>query len=250
MTGTWTYSVKIMNSKKRSEYTVRKWRDVDNRVFEKFDDIKAGLSAFINESELVVGFIEPGHGAKGCQRWLHDDGDLKDMYDLYKGKKEIMLWCYSVADRRRYRSRSRSSSPQVRGSSMSSTRPRSKVAQSLINKRDEVDAIVEKIREKHEHKFTPAQINTWAHCIHMKMHFSYDEPPDKPFFKNKSARSSAVPDLPSATGVSVSPGKRISLHSQCIEQIDKWHQLYEKGVISEEQYKEIVDKVWDDIKKF
>jgi hypothetical protein len=84
----------------------------------------------------------------------------------------------------------------------------------------------------------------------MKMHFSYDEPPDKPFFKSKSARSSAVPDLPSATGVSVSPGKRISLRSQCIEQIDKWHQLYEKGVISEEQYKEIVDKVWDDIKKF
>ena len=74
----------------------------------------------------------------------------------------------------------------------------------------------------------------------MKMRFSYDKPPDKPFFRTKSSTNSSA-----ATGVSVSPGKRISLRSQCIEQID---QLHEKSVTSEEQYKEIVDKVWDDKK--
>ena len=118
-------------------------------MFGKFDDLKNGLSCLINESELAIGFIEPGHGSKGRQRWLHDDGDLKDMYDLHKGKKEIMLWCHSVAGGTKYGSRSRSRSPQA---SLSSTRPKSKVSQSLISKREEVDAIVEKIREKHQDK--------------------------------------------------------------------------------------------------
>ena len=126
----------------------------------------------------------------------------------------------------------------------------SKVAQSLINKRDEVDAIVTKLKDKHQDKFTPPQLNTWAHCIHMKTHSSYDEPPDKPFFKSKSKQSSVREDLPSTTCSAVSPGKRIGLRTQCMDQMEKWYHLFEKGVISEEQYKELVDKVWVDIKKF
>ena len=53
-------------------------------------DIKDGLAEWINLSEeldLVMGYIEPGHGAKGRQRWLHDDSDLTDLYQLYKGKR-------------------------------------------------------------------------------------------------------------------------------------------------------------------
>ena len=47
-------------------------------------------------------------------------------------------------------------------------------------------------------------------------------PPNKPFFgKNKNGDT-----------VSVSPGKRISLRSECINQLDKWNQLKERGVTS------------------
>ena len=37
-----------------------------------------------------------------------------------------------------------------------------------------------------------------------------------------------------------------NIHSKCMDQIEKWHQLFTKGIISEEQHKELVDKVWKD----
>ena len=185
--------------------------------------------------------MKPGHGAKGRQRWLHDDGDLNDLYQLHKGKKEIMFWCYSVAQSERSRSRSPLSCV-----SKSST---SKVAQSLMEKREIVEEIVKKLKEKHQDKFSPPQINTWAHCIHMKTHLSYDDPPDNSFFRGHS-KNLTRRDIPSTSGVAISPSKRISLCSECIDQMQKWHQLFEKGIISKEQYKELVDKMWVDIKRF
>ena len=87
----------------------------------------------------------------------------------------------------------------------------------------------------------------------MKTHSSYDEPPDKPFFRgsSKQSKSSSQHDLPtsSASGA-ISPGKCINLRSQCMDQIEKWHELFTKGIISEDQHKELVEKVWNDIKKF
>jgi hypothetical protein len=92
----------------------------------------------------------------------------------------------------------------------------------------------------------------------MKTHSSYDEPPDKPFFRagsSKHTKSSLKQDLPSDSTAAqacdpISPGKRINLRSKCMDQIEKWHELFTKGIISEEQYKELVGKVWNDIQKF
>ena len=150
--------MKVVSSKKKSDYDVRKWRNANYKKFKSVSDLKCGLSEWLNLTDIVVGYIEPGHGAKGRQRWLHDDSDLADLYQLYKGRKEIMLWCHSASSCDTSKSRSRS--PRARTSSSSSTS--SKVAQSLISKRDEVDAIVQKLREKHQDKFTPPQLNTWA----------------------------------------------------------------------------------------
>ena len=144
-----------------------------------------------------------------------------------------MLWCLSLARSERSRSRSPCGSS---GSSKSSTgsKTSSKVAQSLISKRDQVDGIVQKLRDKHQDRFTPPQLNTWAHCIHMKTHSSYDEPPDKPFFKarnSKQSKSSQKQDIPSTatqTCGPISPGKRINLRSKCMDQIEKWHELFTK----------------------
>ena len=110
-----------------------------------------------------------------------------------------------------------------------------------------MDAIVQLLRDKHQDRFTSPQLNTWAHCIHMKTHASYDDPPDKPFFKASSSKSSDLP--PTAVCGAISPAKRINLRSQCMDQIEKWHQLFTKGIISKEQHEELVDKMWNDIKK-
>ena len=40
-----------------------------------------------------LGYIEPGHGLRGNQRWLNSDEDLREMYVKFCGK-EITLWCF------------------------------------------------------------------------------------------------------------------------------------------------------------
>ena len=51
-----------------------------------------------------------------------------------------------------------------------------------------------------------------------------------------------------ASTATVSPGKRLQMKLECIDQLDKWHQLMEEGVTAE-QYKEIQDNIMNDIKK-
>ena len=114
--------MKIVNSEKKSDNIVHKWRDAAYKRYEMVDDIKVGLAKWTNlelskELDLAIGYIEPGHGAKDRERWLHDDSDLIDLYQLHKGKKEIMLWRLTVARSERSQSRS----PHSSGSSKSST---------------------------------------------------------------------------------------------------------------------------------
>ena len=90
-----------------------------------------------------------------------------------------------------------------------------------------------KLKEKHGDKYTPVQLNCWAHMIHTHKHDSMEEPPNKSFFGKKKPSNAA------SAGGCVSPGKRISLRSECINQLDKWHQLKERGVISNEEYEEL-----------
>lgn len=76
-------------------------------------------------------------------------------------------------------------------------------------------------------------------------HSSYDYPPDKPFL-GKSRKK----DSESSAEAGISPGKRIGLRSECIDQLDKWHRLRERGVISAEQYEEMQQTILTDIRKF
>ena len=77
----------------------------------------------------------------------------------------------------------------------------------------------------------------WAHVIHIGKHSSLDIPPDQPFFResHKKTSTSSSASFPSSS-VAVSPGKRVSLRSECINQLDKWHSLLEKGIISRVEY--------------
>ena len=44
------------------------------------------------------GYVEPGHGAKGKHQKLMTIEDLRNMYKVYEGRKEILLW--SCSERR------------------------------------------------------------------------------------------------------------------------------------------------------
>ena len=105
--------------------------------------------------------------------------------------------------------------------------------------------IMNKLKEKHEEKYTPEQFRVWAHMIQMKKYESYGNPPDKTLF-GKSRKKA----LSTATQAAISPGKRLSMRSECIDQLDNWHKLMERGAISPEEYKELQGTILTDIKKF
>lgn len=44
----------------------------------------------------------------------------------------------------------------------------------------------------------------------------------------------------------VSPGKRISLRSECIDHLGKWSKLMERGVISNTKYEELQENILKD----
>ena len=90
-----SYSVKVINPVKKSEYVVHKLRITG--IFKSVDEIKENIVSTVQGLTSVidqVGYIEPGHGAKGRQRWLSASEDLKDMYLQRQKKLEILFWCY------------------------------------------------------------------------------------------------------------------------------------------------------------
>lgn len=239
-----SYSVKVINPAKKSEYVVQKLR-VTKR-FESVDEIKENLVSTIQGLPSVIdqlGYIEPGHGAKGRQRWLSSYDDLKDMYSLHEKKLEILLWCYSSRQ-------TSSSNPSSSKRPHSPEQPQSSQKRSRYSthseKMIEVESIEDKLLEKHDGKYSREQIRAWAHLIQMGKHGSYESAPNKPFWKTPSGKKS----MSSESAVSVSPGKKIQLQGQLVDQLLKWHDLLEKGGIDQKQYEEIKANIMGDVKKF
>ena len=224
------YTVKIVNRAQKSEWKVCKLRTT--KEFEHVSELKDFVCETFQDSVenplSTIGYIEPGHRMRGKQQWLSSDEDLKDMYEVFAGKNEIMLWCYF----------SQQSSSAVSGKrtrvhseeQTSSNPPPSKVPRTTNHhhhqaKMDELDDIIYySLTEKHEKMYSPEQLRAWAHLLQMNKHDSYDEPPNKPFFRNrKSHRGDDGKLLGQSQSphmfVSVSPGKRVNMQGQLIEQI-------------------------------
>ena len=211
-------------------------RSVFVQVSKLKESILSSCKDYIEEDkELLFGYMVPGHGKRGKQLEVTSDKDLKEMYETYKKKRDILLWMkYS-----RKRPRSEKDHPSD-GSSRKSGRS---VYEGQLDKMTQVDDIIDKLKKKHQDAYSEEQYRVWALMIQMGKHESYDSAPDKLFFKNGKKRVSE------ASTATVSPGKRLQMRSECIDQLDKWHQLMEKGAITAEQYKEIQDNIMNDIKK-
>ena len=112
------------------------------------------------------------------------DTDVTEMYELYRGKKEILLWCYNKSPSHGH-ARKRACSPTSDNSAKSAKSSR---YTSHLEKMTEVKAIEEKLKDKHSNErakvFSDEQFRSWAHLIQTGKHSSYDTPPDKPFWKN------------------------------------------------------------------
>ena len=86
--------------------------------------------------------------------------------------------------------------------------------------------------------------------VHLKSWTSLDEPPNKPFFTNGRKRSKTDEANPPAQKklFVVSPGKKVQVRSELIDQLDKFHKLKESGALSSTEYDELRSTILSDIK--
>ena len=87
------------------------------------------------------------------------------------------------------------------------------------------------------------------------MHASYEEPPNKKFWKTPDSAGSSQgtsgsksSSVGSSKSVVDSPGKRVSLRGQCIDQLHRLQQLYTDGGITEDQYAEMKEPIMKEVK--
>ena len=228
-------------------------------TFTSIEDVKDRLSELLKYQVTDIGYIEPGHGLKGKQRTLIDNDDIDEMYDMYKRKRcYITLWCCTCVNGGTERP-----SKKRRSLVSKDKAPPPKRKDGIAEKLSEVELTVKQLKDKHGSKFSIEQFNAWAHMISVGKHCSLENPPNLPYFvgKAQSRRSrddtsdpQHVPSSPadkpiSSIGGSLSPGKRVSLRTECIDQLSKWHQLLEKGGIDKEQYDSLQKAIIGDIFK-
>ena len=134
--------------------------------FGSTDDLRAELQS-IDVATKDIGYIEPGHGAKGKQVWLGSQEELDEMYMLLdkKIKREILLWCYPLTTT----SRKRPLSPSNSDSNSTGTK-RNASSQKL----HEIEKIVKELQEKHASHYSIEKLNAWAHLLHIGKHDSYE----------------------------------------------------------------------------
>ena len=192
---------------------------------------------------------------KGRHQDLRHDEDLKTMYAIFHGKRDIVMFCMGELGQ------NASTSSRKRPLQDEETvAPKAKTAKKMM----EVQSIMKRFKQKHGSKFTLEKYSAWAHMIHMGKHQSFENTPNRAYFgKNPKAThnplassepASAEPAStepastePASTVPASAPLSNIHRRSECIDQLSKCHSLLEKGVISKEQYDILQKRILDDI---
>lgn len=253
----YVYTLKMINPSRLSDFKTVNIRGT--RYCETLEELKEFISCNLptsitdppDFSVVELGYLESGHGSKGRKVWLCDDEDLAKMYRENKGKK-ILLWCYTGESQKK--------KPLKQPLSREHKKPNSGVQrssnyESYLNRAEEVEKICQTLKEKHGSMYKPEQLRTWAHMIHVGTHVSLDEPPDKPFFRGvkrsqaDASSPSSTPEKKKATPVSLSPGRRVNIRSELIDQLKKCQELVDIGAISQENFQELQDTILFDIKR-
>ena len=83
------YSVKVINTHKKSDFAVEKIEAAGK--FTSVTELKEELSEVLEYSVQIIGYISPGHRVKGKMQDLVDCKDLDEMYVLWKAKGDIIM---------------------------------------------------------------------------------------------------------------------------------------------------------------
>ena len=238
-----------MNPAKKSEYNVHTF---PAQKFSTVQCAKKTISQLLVGSVTDFGYIIPGHGLKGKHQIIKDDSDLRTMYAIYHGKRQITIWCTGKLNPATTIT-SKKRAHQVEEGTID-IMPKAKTAKIML----EVQVIMKKLQDKHGSKYSIKQYSAWAHMLQIESHKSYEEVPDLAYFGRNPKRVSQSPgatwslshlEPPGASGgqppaIPVAPSR-----SECIDELTKWHALFEKGAITKQQYDNRQSKILADISK-
>ena len=73
--------------KKKNDFTIEKVHGV-TRKFSSLDELTSNVLKYL---PATYGYIEPGHGSKGKRCWLTSENNLTEMYNIYYGRKVVVL---------------------------------------------------------------------------------------------------------------------------------------------------------------
>jgi hypothetical protein len=257
---TYSYYVRMINPKKKSDYLVRTWHD-ETGQFKSPAELKLKLiDSFPNDvssaSNFQIGYFEPpGNTTK---RWIVEKRDLSTMYSLFSDGSKLNLWC------------DRKACDLYDESQEQMPKKKKRKVVEIEHAEEDGDDIFHDLKEKHP-KMEGPKLRLWAKLIQAGKHDSYETPPPIPLITGvakpkKETLTDAVvgaasaiakvlqPNSGSASnitddGTKISPLKVASLRRSCLEDLKKLKDLLEDGVLTEVEFNDEKKQILCTLKK-
>ena len=90
--GAYTYHVKIINPKKKSDFVVRMWHGT-SQLFRTVTSLRSKLQESLPQDIPSIDDIQMGYMEGNVKRWIFEDQDLQVMYKTFPMSSKITLWC-------------------------------------------------------------------------------------------------------------------------------------------------------------
>ena len=157
------FKVRVTNPLRKKEYETYVLRDVTKEAVSTPLDLRKELYKQFG-AELVSSTLDFSVGyIKGNSKvTIHSPADVDDVWNMITSKGEaVNLWCDRVAKRDEESSENDSEQEDC------IMRPKSKKKKlsALEKKNERVESLVEKLRKKHNGKFTTLQLRLWAEVV-------------------------------------------------------------------------------------
>ena len=171
----YTYSLKIINPKKRSQFVVEKFRRPG--MFKSPRELRLCIlmeceGSVPDNTEFDVRYFKGGRGS--AKVWIKSEKDLNSMYETYHNEQKISLWCLGPEKE--------DGTTSVSNTNISNNRKLPKQGSKRQAICNEVEDIFTSLKEKHGSTYNAAQLQLWANMLQIGTHRDYDEPPKVPMF--------------------------------------------------------------------
>ena len=260
------YRVRIINPKAKKEFITIDWHGVTEK-FETVLQLKQKLintlSAHVPPLSAIdtfnVGYF---HGRPQTKSWMVAAEDMQAMYASARDK-DILLWCdgkeLSTGRKRKNLSRDEEDMPNS-----------SKRSTSFAAEEEELEKYISELQEIHGDKYDYGEYKIWARMIKNRQWKDKDTPPNLPMIRGKAGPkgktdvvdtlataavaiikalqpSDARPKSPAATATrtadGMSPGKKVQLRSQYLNQLKEIQNLRDENVLTADEFQAEKDTI-------